>query len=278
MAKKSGGLGKVQRPVSDFSGVYSARDMLLGLPERRLAEYAAQVDAYNRTVPSGREYTVGYVPDSLRGPLRALEDLEGTEANRRYFDFVHPKTEFSFGDPDVGYSNHGSVRADSPERARLSAGFDKSTPIHEAAHSDSYLSPNQAHWFGGRMYPGYGDVVYAFRDALKDAENYREADYGGAEEAAARLRAAYGLSPSGTQVAEFFGDAAGRIPLPLRAEMHDVPEGDTSGRYTRRRIQADTPQSALKLLEHTLFPRMRFIEPREPTVLERIRDYFNGEE
>ena len=136
-------------------------------------------DEYNKTATRDNRIYDHYIPDNLRSPLGALRGRTGRVGGDEWFDFVNPETIISFDDPKTPWDAHGAVDPIKTndvgvdrEKAKVvmlapSAGLE--TLFHEAAHSDSYLTPDQIYGFGGRrMYPGYGEVVRMYSNELGD--------------------------------------------------------------------------------------------------------------
>lgn len=246
-------------------GRYITDELFQNVPEHELADYQAQVEAYNKTVPRDKRYHSEYIPEDLRTARRALSDLVGTVASENMYDFLPPGTIFDFRGAG---GNHGRVDHDQPARVQIETGRG-STLLHEAAHSDSLRNaPMQLYFMGHRMYPGYSGVVG--KTKLPESKNYKEADYGGYEEDAARLRAAYGMAPQGTKFNEFF---AGTFPGDYTTEFKDKVPGKKELVSRGNRVKSEAEH--LKMLEHTLFPKKRFLEENtnSKTLKELLKEY-----
>lgn len=266
--------------VSRRKPVYSAEELFLKVPEQELQDYERQRIEYNRTVPRDKQYYGGYTPDELGGALGLIKSLVGTNAGKDFFDYVNSQSKFSFGDPRISFDATGEISHESPSEILLRKYPSPATAMHEAAHSDSLLSGKQPYVFGNRAYPGYGELLSQFAALMPEDEYYKRGDYGGAEEDAARLRAAYAMQPEGTSVADYF-KKANYTPRQSPSFFGSKKSHDTSnfydyvgpGEFAERKVRHPDEASALKLLEHTLFPRKRFIEQgptNEPGVTDKI--------
>lgn len=261
---------KLIRPFEPDRRNVTAMDMFRRLPEQDLAEYERQVEAYNRLAPRGKEYSIGYVPDDIRGALSLLKEMEGTVGREKFFDFVPASTKFVLGAQDLEGAS-GEVRHDMPDVASLSPAAGAGTFFHEAAHVDSLTGPNQRYASSGRFYPGYERVVRKIADLMPESRYYQKAYYGGEEEAAARLRALYAMQPAGTDFRDFMSSVLPRNDFEEYGEtFYDKIPGESG--LSLAALSVPTAEAERKVLEHTLFPRKRFIEEREPTLRERIRD------
>lgn len=270
-----------ERPkVSRKEPIYAAEEFFLKTPEAEASDYRRQVANYNLSKSKNDRYSESYVPEELQGPLNILKALVGTNAGKDFFDYVNPQSKISFGDPRISWNALGEVKHASPSEVLVRRYPEASTVMHEAAHSDSLLTGEQPYLFGSRHYPGYGALVSRFAELMPEDEHYERGKYGGAEEDAARLRAAYAMQPEGTSVADYFRKA-NYTPRQLNSLFGSKLNLDEStfynpvgqGKFEERKVRHSDEASALKLLEHTLFPRKRFIEQGpipEPGVTDKI--------
>lgn len=263
---------KPQRPTATkrlLRDTYLSDELKARSPLRDLMDYYQEVETWNRNNSNKYQGEKDkYVPEELRDVLR-ITPVGTTEGEVRWDDFVPPGTIVKL---NASY-NHGEVDHDAPRTIKLGTAR-PSTLFHEAAHVDSLTnSPVQAYFMGNRMYPGYSSLV---GNAAKNTNDkyYEKSDYGGYEEDAARLRAAYAMSPPGTSFGEFFKDSLDMGTL-KPVEIYDKTSKD--GDIVERRSIPSTKDDALRMLEHTLFPRMRFLEENKNTVstLQKIKDWLD---
>lgn len=219
---------------------------------------------------------------SASNAARILDELKGTVAGADLYDFMNPNSKVNFNDPRLGENTLGETKFEKPEEVRLRKNAPAETLLHELAHSESYQGP-QKYQFGERVYPGYSSVVDDFNALMPETENFQKANYGGTEEAAARLRAAYGLQPAGTKFSDFFSkanyskqnlkDKLGVSYLPMTSYYLDTLP---NGKIESRTIKHPDETTALKTLEHSLFPNKRFLEeyPQSKTeaIISKIRE------
>ena len=245
-------------------GTYLADELWERTPLRELRDYHQQVEDWNKKNPA-RSYTKGYVPEELRDAVKLTPSGTGsTEGESRWRDFIPPGTIVKMNSTE----HNGAVDHDTPRTILMGSGR-PSTLFHEAAHVDSLTGPLQTYFAGHRLYPGYSRLV---GDVAKNLKNdyYDRGDYGGYEEDAARLRAAYAMSPAGTSFSDFFGDAVDDDTLRKGRYYDAVPN---NSKLVERVYSLKDKESALKMLEHTLFPRMRFLEENKngTSALQKIR-------
>ena len=277
--------------------VYTLRDMMAGKPYKDAETIEEMFNQFNKTLPRDRQFDK---PRSARR-LKNL-DLMFTSAPGLNKDDVrkyhHPDTKVkastNMGPLTMGYvqfpNKEKGIAGDTMNLAAYDP-RDSDTVLHEASHIDSNLAPTQGYFLGEKRSP-LDSLYFKLMEDTKKKKDFAKryitsGNYGDSiDEIRAELRASLGMAPKGTTARQHFSPLLEHLfkdknifeQRQLVYDPNQLPPGAKQptllpGNLTKRTL---TNENVYDLLERDLFPRERWIEPREPTVSERIQDFINN--
>lgn len=262
---------------------YSLLDLFNNLPRKDAQALRTELIDYNKTLPKDKQFYDSQASNILDGLAFAYGENKNSDYWPKYF---HPKTTFQI-DPNY-LAALGYVRREKENQHRVHMTLPglvtspKNTLLHEGSHVDAFLNPRQGYFLGEKVSP----IQQLLRDIYNKVEkekprksftdkNYFPSGNSGEniDEMRANLRAGFGEQPMGTTMEEYL--------KPILDELYSSAIRPYV--YDRNQIPGDSRSFSLNTIpredaayhiERDLFPRERWIEPRKPTIKERLSDLF----
>lgn len=263
----------------DIAPAFSLQEMFQGKPQQAADNNQQMLSDFNKTqIPDKRFYgpDLRYIPAisgsrAVQETWDGLQDRNGADT-RRYF---HPETKIRVTNMKPG--TMGYVEHEFPDIVNLSSYHSKNDPmsartntlLHEATHvEDNYRKDKKSNLFGDVPGFNYEQLIRKLPEDVKT----QHFTAGNAEdtynEMRANLRASLGNARKGTTEEEHF------------KSMLDAQNGwtnpidyyPTEAQGLGDRVQLRSREAIMKGLMNDLFPRERYLEPREPTWKESIQD------
>lgn len=267
---------------------YSLEDMMTRQPQFQAVDIEGLRQQYNQTVPEGKRFYPTPATTTLQN-LQSLFDEALSQTNARDVKkYFAPNSRVAPGSwrGVSGYVAHNAPNDAYVSPETLNLGSRKhaiNTVLHELGHSDHMTNDPQKRNLFGEVDPLN---LINFTDQLKAHSLKKYFPAGNAfddgKEIRANLRASLGEQPYGTSAAQHFGplldalmstgvnkDQFGRT----MSKLEYFPRSANSG---LNGVKINDRDTLLKVLEMDLFPRERWLEPRQPTYKERIKDTFDS--
>ncbi len=262
---------------------YSLLDLFRSMPEYDAQLLRAEVMDYNRTLPKDKQF---YDPQSAN-VLERLAPPRRANKNSDYWPkYFHPKTTFQI---DPNFVNAlGYVKRQKGQQHKVHMTLPglvttpKNTLLHEGSHVDAFLNPRQGYFLGEKVSP----IQQLLRDIYNKVEkekpkksftdkNYFPSSNSGEniDEMRANLRAGFGEQPMGTTMEDYLKPILDELySSALRPYVYD--RNQIPGDSRSFSLNTIPREDAAYHIERDLFPRERWIEPRKPTIRERLSDLF----
>jgi hypothetical protein len=267
------------RKMLDESPEFSLQDMFRGEPGIHAQAVRAGINEYNKGMISDRKL---HNPDQYYYPA-----VRGQENLQELFNAL-PNTNgadtFRYFNPNSRFVNHnlrggllGQVADKTPDLVELNSQYHYGEPLskrlntllHESSHVDDNRRPDKkSNLFGDVPGLNYYELFRGVPESIKSkyltAGNAEDHGY----ETRANLRAGLGIQKKGTSEEEYFKDL-----MDTRSTWtNPVTYTPTEAKGMFDQVQLRGKEAIMKGLMNDLFPRERYLEPREPTWKESIQD------
>lgn len=279
-------MGQPFRLFTENPGNFTLQDMYTQKPVQNAQRYTEMINEYNKTVPRDQQFygpdkrfVSGITPNAnMQTAFDGLQETNGYDTIR----YFHPKTRF-VADPTLDWGTLGQVdRQEYPDTMHLNASnlFDNllgkfnskkvgNTMLHEATHIDDNMrKDHKADLFGEVPGFNYEQLIRKLPEDVKKQHLTAANAEDGSREMRANFRASLGSAPRGTSEEDHFKsvlDAQDGWTNPI----YYYP-ADATGMFDK--VNLRSREEILRGMMHDMFPRERWLEPREPTWKERLQD------